>query len=170
MRVMLSGLGLRSWRPRRDSKSGEILESGPPKNMTARDVTGFFVFSPPGNRAIFPSFWGDFLTKLHRKPGESNGENSEKSSGDGAPKSQISVPCRSRKRPDKKDMTAKLLEKQVRQGIVDRQQEKLPWRPKSSTSFSAEMLCEHTPRRSETSLGCCRPARGSLTTIFTWQT
>ena len=27
-------------------------------------------FSPPGNRAIFSTFWGDFLTKLHSKPGE----------------------------------------------------------------------------------------------------
>ena len=27
-------------------------------------------FSPPGNRAMFSAFWGDFLIKLHRKPGE----------------------------------------------------------------------------------------------------
>ena len=47
---------------------------------------------------------GDFLTKLHRKPGErgekSTGESAEKHSGDGAPKLQISVPCRGRTRPD----------------------------------------------------------------------
>ena len=34
--------------------------------MTARDVTGFSA----GNRAIFSTFWGHFLTKLHSKPGE----------------------------------------------------------------------------------------------------
>ena len=27
-------------------------------------------FSPPGNRAIFSTFWGHFLTKLHSQPGE----------------------------------------------------------------------------------------------------
>ena len=27
-------------------------------------------FSPPGNRAILSTFWGDFLAKLHRKPGK----------------------------------------------------------------------------------------------------
>ena len=58
-------------------------------------------FSPPGNRAIFSIFWGDSLTKLHSKPGEtekkSTRDHSKKSSGDGAPKLQISVPCRGRK-------------------------------------------------------------------------
>ena len=38
-------------------------------------------FSPPGNRAIFSIFWGDFLAKLHSIPGEkgnkSTGENSK---------------------------------------------------------------------------------------------
>ena len=38
--------------------------------MTARDVTGCCRFSLPGNRAIFSRFWGDFLTKLHRKSEE----------------------------------------------------------------------------------------------------
>ena len=28
------------------------------------------LFSPPGNRASFSTFWGDFLTKLHREAGE----------------------------------------------------------------------------------------------------
>ena len=27
-------------------------------------------FSPPGNRAIFSTFWGDFLAELHIEPGE----------------------------------------------------------------------------------------------------
>ena len=31
-------------------------------------------FAPPGDRAIFSTFCGDFLTKLHRELGE-NGEN-----------------------------------------------------------------------------------------------
>ena len=52
----------------------------------------------------FSTFWGDFLTKLHSKHGEkgikSTGENSKKSSADGTPKLQISVPCRGRTCPD----------------------------------------------------------------------
>ena len=28
-------------------------------------------FSPPGNRAIFSTFWGNSLTELHRRPGDS---------------------------------------------------------------------------------------------------
>ena len=38
--------------------------------MTARGMTGFYAFFPPGNLAIFSRFWADFLTNLHRKPGE----------------------------------------------------------------------------------------------------
>ena len=52
-----------------------LLLGTPKKNMTARDVTAFWLlFSPPGDRAIFSTFWGDFLTKLDRKAGE-KGEN-----------------------------------------------------------------------------------------------
>ena len=36
------------------------------ETMTARDVTEFYGSSSPGNRAIFSTVWGDFLTKLHR--------------------------------------------------------------------------------------------------------
>ena len=46
---------------------------GTEKAMTARDVTWFYPSSPPGDRGIFSTFgaiWGDFLTKLHREPGE----------------------------------------------------------------------------------------------------
>ena len=55
-------------------------------------------FSSPGNRAIFSTFWGDFLTKLDRKPGKHekiHWRKFKKSSGDGAPKLQIFVvePC-----------------------------------------------------------------------------
>ena len=49
------------------------------------------LFSLPGNRAIFSTFWGDFLTKLHSKPGEkgkdSTGENSTKNPVETAPRS-----------------------------------------------------------------------------------
>ena len=38
--------------------------------MTARHVKGFTHFSPPGDGAIFSTFWGDFLSTLHIKPGE----------------------------------------------------------------------------------------------------
>ena len=37
---------------------------GTNETMTARDVTGFYVFFSPGDRAVFSTFWGDFLTKL----------------------------------------------------------------------------------------------------------
>ena len=39
--------------------------------MTARDATGFYAFfSTCKFVQIFSTFCGDFLTKLHRKPGE----------------------------------------------------------------------------------------------------
>ena len=46
--------------------------------MTARDVTGFYAFSLPGNRAIFSTFWGDFLTNLRRQPGDKKKKTLEK--------------------------------------------------------------------------------------------
>ena len=49
--------------------NGKLVIFGSEKTMTARDVTGFCAFCPPGNRAIFSAFWGDFLN-LHSKPGE----------------------------------------------------------------------------------------------------
>ena len=63
------------------------------KTMTARDETGYStLFSPPRNRAIFSTFGGRFLTKLHRKPGEkgttSTGENRK------------NPVCRGRRRPE----------------------------------------------------------------------
>ena len=77
--------------------------------MTARDVTRSCVFSPPGTRAIFSTFSGDFFTKLHRrKPGgkgkKSTGENSKKNiQWRQRPKLQISVPCRGQTTPFPKD-------------------------------------------------------------------
>ena len=73
-----------------------VSESGPKETMTARRDK-IALFSPPGNRAIFSTFWGHFLTKLHRKPGEKekiHWRKSTKSSGEASPKLQISVPCR----------------------------------------------------------------------------
>ena len=48
-------------------------------------------------------FGGDFLTKVHRKPGERGKiplEKIQNLSEDGAPKLQISVPCRGRTCPE----------------------------------------------------------------------
>ena len=74
--------------------------------MTARDVTGFCFFSPPRNRATFSSHFRAIsllhYTKNLEKKEKIPGENSpQKSNGDGAPKLQISVPCRGRARPEK---------------------------------------------------------------------
>ena len=72
----------------------------------------FYTFSLPWNVAIFSTFCGSFLTKLHRKAGEkgkqSTGENSKESSGDQTPKLQISVPCRDRMCPEKKKVSRDL--------------------------------------------------------------
>ena len=68
--------------------------------MTATDVTGFDAIFSTGFFAAFSRFWGARLTKLHREPGEKAKNPVESSSGDGAPKLQISVPCRGRTRPD----------------------------------------------------------------------
>ena len=61
---------------------------------------------PPGNRALFSTFRGDFLTKLHRKPGEKgqniHGRKLKIFSGDGAPTLRISVPCHGLTCPDLK--------------------------------------------------------------------
>ena len=51
------------------------------KTMTAKDLTESRFFRRPEI-----TFWGHFLTKLHRS--------FKRSSGDGGPKLQISVPCR----------------------------------------------------------------------------
>ena len=68
--------------------------------MTARDVTGFCAFSPPGNRAIFSTFLVRLLKNysgsLEKKEKTSTGE---KSSEDGAPKLQMSVPSLGRRPP-----------------------------------------------------------------------
>ena len=47
------------------------LYIGTERTTTAADVwQDSALFSPPGNRAIFCTFWGHFLTELHSKPGE----------------------------------------------------------------------------------------------------
>ena len=70
------------------------------KTMTATDVTGFDAIFSTGFFATFSRFWGARLTKLHREPGEKAKIQWRASSGDGAPKLQISVPCRGRTCPD----------------------------------------------------------------------
>ena len=44
--------------------------SGPKASVTARDMTGFYTYLRPESGANFSTLWGDFLTNLHRKPGE----------------------------------------------------------------------------------------------------
>ena len=78
------------------------------KTTTARDVTGFYAIFSARKSAIFSTFRGDFLAKLHRKPGEKgkiHWREFKKISGDGAPKSQISVPCHGRTPPEKSQFT-----------------------------------------------------------------
>ena len=76
------------------------------KTMTATAVTGlctFMIISPPGSRAIFSTFWGNFLVNLHIKSGEKgkiHGRQFKKSSGEVSLKLQIFVPCRGRTCPD----------------------------------------------------------------------
>ena len=78
--------------------------------MTARDVTGFYAFFFARKSGNFSTFWGDFLTQSHSKPGEKGKKihwrKFKKSGGDNAPKLQISVPCRGRTRPDNNFMRA----------------------------------------------------------------
>ena len=68
--------------------------------MTATDVTGFDAIFSTGFFATFSRFEGAHLTKLHREPGEKAKIQWRASSGDGAPKLQISVPCCGRTCPD----------------------------------------------------------------------
>ena len=62
------------------------------------------LISLPGNRAAFFTFWGEFLTKLHRKPGEKGKKihwrRHHKIQRRRRPEMQISVPCRGRTRPE----------------------------------------------------------------------
>ena len=44
--------------------------SGPEKPWQPETWQDSTLFCGPGNRAIFSTFWDDFLTKLRRKPGE----------------------------------------------------------------------------------------------------
>ena len=69
--------------------------------MAATDVTGFYAIFSTGFFATFSRFSGALLIKLHIE----NLEKEQKiqwraSSGDGAPKLQISVPCRGRIGPE----------------------------------------------------------------------
>ena len=72
--------------------------------MTATDVTGFDAIFSTGFFATFSRCRGARLTKLHINTGEKMQKKIQwrASSGDGAPKLQISVPCRGRTCPDKR--------------------------------------------------------------------
>ena len=69
--------------------------------MTATDVTGFDAIFSTGFFATFSRFPGPRLTKLHINTGEKELKiHWRASSGDGAPKLQISVPCRGQTCPE----------------------------------------------------------------------
>ena len=98
--------------------------SGLRKPMTARAMTAFSLFSPPGNRAISNTFWGGFLTK--DKTTQNNWRkgiwrNSTKS---GAQKLQISVPYGGRLRPESKNVFKDafsfvcLLQQKIKEGEI----------------------------------------------------
>ena len=71
--------------------------------MRARDVTGLYAFFSARHWAIFSTFWVVFLLAHTENPGEIGNtplEKIQKSSGEGTPKLQISVPSRGRTCPD----------------------------------------------------------------------
>ena len=74
------------------------------KNHDSRDVTGFYAYFSARKSGNFLHILGRFpyqiTQKTWRKGKKSTGENSKKSSGGGAPKLQISVPCRGRTFPE----------------------------------------------------------------------
>ena len=72
------------------------------KTMTATDVTGFDAIFSTGFFATFSRFSGALLTKMHINLEKEQKIQWRASSGDGAPKLQISVPCRGRTGPDKR--------------------------------------------------------------------
>ena len=78
--------------------------SGPKKTVTATDVTGFYAFFSARKWGNFLHVFGPFpcwiTQQTWRKGKTSSGESSKKSSGDGAPTLQISVPCRGRTCPE----------------------------------------------------------------------
>ena len=78
--------------------------------MTATDVTGFYAFFlQPEIGQFSPRYWAISLPNhtVNLEKREKNPlEEISKSSGDGAPKLQISVPCRGRTRPDSIELIA----------------------------------------------------------------
>ena len=83
------------------------LENRDRKTVTARDVTGFYAFSPPGNRAIFSTCWGypfnNYIEKLEKNE-KIHWRNSRKIPVEENPlKSQISVASRYTRSPEKKE-------------------------------------------------------------------
>ena len=64
-----------------------------------RSVQAEIGFSPPRHRAIFSTFWGDFLTNLHIKPGEINPLEKTKIQWRSFPEIADFCPCRGRTCP-----------------------------------------------------------------------
>ena len=80
--------------------------------MTARDVTRVCAFFSARKSGIFLHILGRFLTKLHSKPGERekiHWRKFKKSSGDSAPKLQISVPCLGARKGIPKNLSSQVL-------------------------------------------------------------
>ena len=50
------------------------IYSGPEQTVTARRTTEFYAFFSAARSGNFLHIWGDFLTKLHRQPGEKRKE------------------------------------------------------------------------------------------------
>ena len=84
------------------------MSQGVDRGMTATDVTGFDVISPLDFSLLSPDFRGlvllDYTENLEKK----RKIQWRASSGDGAPKLQISVPCRGRTCPEWKLGTEKV--------------------------------------------------------------
>ena len=69
--------------------------------MTATEVTGFDAIFSTGFFATFSRFWGARLTNYTENLEKKQKIQWRASSGDGAPKLQISVPCRGRTCPER---------------------------------------------------------------------
>ena len=80
-------------------------KSGPKKPVTARDVTGFYALFSARKSGDFLHVLGCFsyqiAHKILEKQGKIHWRKFKKSSGDGAPKLQISVPYRGQTCPEK---------------------------------------------------------------------
>ena len=88
-----------------DSPENKIITElsgnfGTEKTMTTRDVTGFYAFFPGQFSPHFGAISLLNYTVNLEKNEKVHWRKFKKPSGDGAPKLQISVPCRARTRPE----------------------------------------------------------------------